>query len=87
MAIALFDTNILIDYLKGYPLAIAEVEYWNKGIISAITWMEVMAGAKESDRADIAMFLSQFDVIHTDGLIMEFAASISRLVNCGPLTS
>jgi predicted nucleic acid-binding protein len=45
MAVALFDTNILIDCLKGYQPAIDEVEYWDDACISVITWMEVVAVA------------------------------------------
>ena len=60
MAIALFDTNILIDYLKGYQPAIEEVEYWDDACVSAITWMEVMAGAKPDERTAILDFLATY---------------------------
>ena len=49
MALALFDTNILIDYLRGYQPAIDEIEYWDDAVISSITWMELMAGAKTNE--------------------------------------
>jgi predicted nucleic acid-binding protein len=78
MAVALFDTNILIDCLKGYQPAIAEVEYWDSACISAITWMEVVAGAKDGDRSAILEFLDEFSVIHTDDMIMTFAADLRR---------
>ena len=47
--LVLFDTNILIDYLNGIPQA-REVltEYHANPAISAITWMEVMVGAKKT---------------------------------------
>jgi predicted nucleic acid-binding protein len=49
MALVLFDTNILIDALKGYKAALDELEYWNEPAISVITWMELFAGAKSDD--------------------------------------
>ncbi|HIF6626572.1 TPA: type II toxin-antitoxin system VapC family toxin [Serratia marcescens] len=46
---ALFDTNILIDYLNGIPQARdVLVEYHINPAISAITWMEVMVGDKKT---------------------------------------
>lgn len=79
MAVALFDTNILIDFLKGYGPAIEELEYWDDAVISSITWMELMAGAKtHDDENDLAELLSNFRVIHTDDHIMKIAASIRR---------
>ena len=78
MAVALFDTNILIDCLKGYQPAIVEVEYWDNPCISAITWMEVMAGANSDERDVILDFLTGFDVIHTDDPIMIAAADLRR---------
>ena len=42
---ALFDTNILIDYLSGVESAREEVERYGNRSISVITWMEVMDGS------------------------------------------
>lgn len=78
MAIALFDTNILIDCLKGYQPAIDEVGYWDDACISSITWMEVIAGAREEERTAILEFLETFEVIHMDDMIMTFAADLRR---------
>lgn len=39
---ALFDTNILIDYLRGIPEARSELHLYEYRAISIITWMEVM---------------------------------------------
>jgi predicted nucleic acid-binding protein len=78
MAVALFDTNILIDCLKGYQPAIDEVEYWDDACISAITWMEVVAGAKGDERSAILEFLEGFEVIHTDDMIMTTAAELRK---------
>jgi predicted nucleic acid-binding protein len=78
MAVAVFDTNILIDFLKGYQPAIDEFSYWDEAIISAITWMEVMAGTKDDDRADIVDFLASFTVVQTDPMTMRLASDLRR---------
>ncbi|SVK46695.1 Uncharacterised protein [Acinetobacter baumannii] len=61
---ALFDTNILIDYLNGIPQARdVLVEYHINPAISAITWMEVMVGDKKQGPAlelKTRQFLGQF---------------------------
>lgn len=42
---ALFDTNILIDYLNGIAAAKKELDLYESRAISIVTWMEVMSGA------------------------------------------
>jgi len=46
---ALFDTNILIDYLNGIGVARSELALYEQPMISSITWMEVMVGASGAD--------------------------------------
>jgi predicted nucleic acid-binding protein len=46
---AVFDSNILIDYLKAIPQGLVEVDRYSQVSISLITWMEIMAGAKPVD--------------------------------------
>ena len=41
---ALFDTNILIDYLNGIDAARQEIARYEHPSISLITWMEVLVG-------------------------------------------
>ena len=41
MVKALFDTNILIDYLRGIPAAREELGRYRPKAISLVTWMEV----------------------------------------------
>ena len=48
----LFDTCILIDYLRGVPQARTECDRHADRAISIITWMEVFAGATASDEDD-----------------------------------
>ena len=57
MVKALFDTNILIDALKGIKQARAELERYDQAAISIITWMEVMVGAESAVAPATGAFL------------------------------
>ena len=50
---ALFDTNILIDYLTGRDEARAEIERHTQRLASVVTWMELLAGAAHDDEEDV----------------------------------
>ena len=43
--IALFDSNIVIDYLNGIPQAAAELAQYKQAYISHITWVEAQVKA------------------------------------------
>lgn len=75
---ALFDTNILIDYLSGIDLARDEIARHDVAMISAITWMEVMAGAKPAEEHTLRPFLNQFRIVAVDEVVMEAAVAIRR---------
>ena len=76
---ALFDTNILIDYLKGLPAAEAAIDRPRKRLISVITWMEVLAGAKNEAEGDvIEMFLRDFRLVEISRPIARLAVSLRR---------
>jgi predicted nucleic acid-binding protein len=78
MALVLFDTNILIDSFNGIQEAFDELDYYPDAAISAITWMEVIAGTPPADLPKIRQFLTAtgFAVIQTDEAIMNEAAAI-----------
>jgi predicted nucleic acid-binding protein len=58
---AVFDTNILIDYLNGREEAKAEFDLYEEKMISIVTYMEVMVGAKTAEEAEILRsFLQSF---------------------------
>lgn len=78
MALVLYDTNILIDALKGYTEALDELTHWENPSISAITWMEIYAGAAPEDKPSLDAFFSEFgfQVIHTNDAIMARTAMI-----------
>lgn len=71
-----FDTNILIDALRGRPEAEAELRQARTRWISRITWIEVLAGADDSTRAEVEAFLERFSIVEMDGEIARRAALI-----------
>lgn len=76
---ALFDTNILVDYLNGVDAAKAEIERPADRLISLVTWMEVLAGAHDDAEEDvIEMFLRDFRVVDVTRRIAREAVTIRR---------
>lgn len=60
--IAIFDTNILIDYLNGREEARQELLLYQNPHISIITWMEVLIGTAKSEEQLVRGFLQRFIV-------------------------
>ena len=60
---AVFDTNILIDYLNGISKAVAELALYDDKLISIITYIETLTGAKNREQERlIQSFLSTFAI-------------------------
>jgi predicted nucleic acid-binding protein len=78
MVKALFDTNILIDYLGGIGAAKKELARYEYRAISTITWMEVLVGATADDEVAIRTWLGSFDVIALDNAIANRAVEIRK---------
>jgi predicted nucleic acid-binding protein len=78
MVKALFDTNILVDYLNAVPKARTELQRYTEKAISIISWMEVMVGATSDVEVATRSFLGSFDVIALDGEIAERAVNLRR---------
>lgn len=78
MVKALFDTNILIDYLQGELRAKEELARYAEHIISVITWMEVMVGATPNTKAGTEAFLRSFTVLPLDEKIAERAVVLRQ---------
>ena len=78
MVKALFDTNILVDYLNAVPQARTELQRYQDKTISIITWMEVMVGAGPGLAAATRSFLSDFKVFAVDERIAERAVGLRR---------
>ena len=60
MVSALFDTNILIDWLWDRSPAITELSRYNRHRISRIVWTEIMVGATPETEAIMRNFLNGF---------------------------
>lgn len=76
---ALLDTNILTDYLGGIAAAREELARHEGPSISAITWMEVMAGAADREEGTrLRSFLSGFRLVPIDEAVSELAVAIRR---------
>ena len=74
----LFDTNILIDYLRGIPQARAECDRHADRAVSIISWMEVMAGSTEANEADARLFLLNFYSLPVGADVAERAFILRR---------
>ena len=80
---ALFDTNILIDYLKGVEASQEEFGRYRHRLISIVTWMEVLAGAHDDAEADVIhMFLRDFRIVEITRLVARDAVDIRRTRRC-----
>jgi predicted nucleic acid-binding protein len=78
MVAVIFDTNILIDCLKGYGVAANCVRQQSDRVISVITQIEILSGAQPSSEQKLRDFLAGFEVVHTDAKIAEFASQIRK---------
>ena len=72
-------TNILIDFLNGIPEAQVATAPFSRRCISRITWMEVLAGVKDTPGEDIARtFLAQFEVTEITEDVAEAALTLRK---------
>lgn len=75
---AVFDSNILIDYLNGHLSASAELERYQFKLISIISWIEVLVGVPEKHQEMVKAFLNQFEIIGIDKNISTKAIEIRK---------
>jgi len=75
---AVIDTNILIDYLHGIPLASQEINKYNRPAISTITWIEVLVGIPPAQEPAVRAFLATFDLLDLDARIAEESIQLRR---------
>jgi predicted nucleic acid-binding protein len=74
---AVFDTNILIDYLLGRDEAQREFDRYSRRGISIVTWMELQIGSRSEAEADVIdLFLREFRVIEITRQIARKAVEI-----------
>jgi predicted nucleic acid-binding protein len=74
---AVFDTNILVDYLMGHDEAQQEFDRYTRRGISVVTWMELQNGARSEAETDaIDLFLRDFRVIEVSRQIARRAIAL-----------
>jgi predicted nucleic acid-binding protein len=78
MVSAVFDTNILIDYLNGIEQAKTELELYADKAISLITWMELMVGATPETEAILRGFLNGFINLPIDVQVSNLAVNLRK---------
>jgi len=80
---ALFDTIILIDYLKGKPEAVSLLDRCMKEgqvlTCSLITKVELLSGARQGAENDLQDFLDVFDRVGLDDSIADAAGRYMSL--------
>ena len=76
---AVFDTNILIDYLLGRDEAQQEFDRYSRRGISIVTWMELQIGSRTEAEADVIdLFLREFRIIEITRQVARRALEIQR---------
>ncbi len=78
MVKALFDTNVLIDHLRGIPAARDELARYQDKAISVISWMEVLVGASPATAQATRRWLDSFTLIGVDGPVAERAVALRK---------
>jgi predicted nucleic acid-binding protein len=76
LADPVFDTNIVIDWLRQRPEALAELSRYRQLRISRITWTEVLAGEPLETREHVEELIRPFEVMEIDARIASAAADI-----------
>jgi hypothetical protein len=75
---AVFDTNILVDYLHGMLPAKAEMALYQSPAISVISWLEVMVGATAQTERAVRAFLQSFTLLEIDAKVAERAVILRK---------
>lgn len=78
MVKALFDTNVLIDYLNGVKNARVELARFEDKGISVISWIEVMVGTTPVTQAGTKAFLAGFALLPINELVAERAVAFRQ---------
>lgn len=76
---ALFDTNILIDFLNGIEVARKELSRYERPAISVVTWIEVLVGAKANAEAETRKFLAGFEQIGVTPQVADRAVTLRKV--------
>jgi len=77
---AVFDSNILIDFLNGIPESKDELSLYSDKHISIISWIEVMAGVSGSNKEEktVRKFLDSFTLRNVTLAIAEKSVTLRK---------
>ena len=79
MEIAVFDTNILIDFSYSNSQAQATIGGCRERLVSVVTWIEFLTGIPESRLDQARAFLNDmFKVIYPDETVYEITLNVRR---------
>jgi predicted nucleic acid-binding protein len=74
------DTNVLVDVLRGVPMAVSALERHsaNEVVLPSMVRFEILAGARASEKEAIASLLDACIDAPVDASIADEAASLAR---------
>jgi predicted nucleic acid-binding protein len=76
---ALLDSDILLDFLDGYGAAAREIARYHECCVSIISWMEILAGARNQADEDVRRgFLGHFRIVPLTAQVAEEAVRLRR---------
>lgn len=76
---AIFDSNILVDFLNKQEKAKTVFDDYEEKYISAITYIEILAGTRDPvEEMGTKAFLSNFKVVFTDHQILSEIISLKK---------
>ena len=76
MSDPVFDTNIIVDWLRDSRRAALELGRYQRHRISRITWLELLAAEPLETRDQVQELIAPFDVIEVDGRVASAAADL-----------
>lgn len=75
--IACIDSDVLIDYFDGIEASAEELSRYQRLLISRISWMEVLVGARTPELREIReKFLRHFELLELDATVARRAISL-----------
>jgi predicted nucleic acid-binding protein len=78
MVAALFDTNVLVDYLNSVPAARTELSRYGEKAISVMTWIEVLVGATPATEIATRTYLQSFKILAIDDAVADETVMLRR---------
>jgi predicted nucleic acid-binding protein len=75
---ALFDTNIVLDYLKGIEAAEQEFSRYDNIAISIVTRIEVLVGVTPAIEQEVRALLDDLSTVALDADVAERAIALRR---------